>query len=198
MRQLIDDVALPQRCCGATRPSCRAASGSAWRSRGRWRSPPRSSCATSRSRRSTCSCRTRSCACCGDLQREYGLSYLFISHDLAVVRLISDYVCVMKDGVLVEAATSEEIFTNAPRPLHARPARLDPRQRTGHRGLTGRSGELARRGSDEVASQRARARVHRLAQGLAEQREAQRGEGDADARGGTRATARSPARPARR
>ncbi|MFK3676526.1 ABC transporter ATP-binding protein [Microbacterium sp. NPDC090218] len=48
----------------------------------------------------------------GVLQREYGLSYLFISHDLAVVRLISDYVCVMKDGKLVEAATSEEIFTN--------------------------------------------------------------------------------------
>ncbi|MGZ8805271.1 MAG: dipeptide ABC transporter ATP-binding protein [Microbacterium sp.] len=48
----------------------------------------------------------------GDLQREYGLSYLFISHDLAVVRLISDYMCVMKDGELVEAASSEEIFTN--------------------------------------------------------------------------------------
>lgn len=47
-----------------------------------------------------------------DLQGEYGLSYLFISHDLAVVRLISDYVCVMKDGHLVEAASSEEIFTN--------------------------------------------------------------------------------------
>jgi len=47
-----------------------------------------------------------------DLQHEYGLSYLFISHDLAVVRLISDYVCVMKDGQLVEAASSEEIFTN--------------------------------------------------------------------------------------
>ncbi|KAA9089009.1 ABC transporter ATP-binding protein [Microbacterium radiodurans] len=47
-----------------------------------------------------------------DLQDEYGLSYLFISHDLAVVRLISDYVCVMKDGALVEAASSEEIFTN--------------------------------------------------------------------------------------
>lgn len=47
-----------------------------------------------------------------DLQSEYGLSYLFISHDLAVVRLISDYVCVMKDGALVEAASSEEIFTN--------------------------------------------------------------------------------------
>ncbi|OAZ43977.1 ABC transporter ATP-binding protein [Microbacterium arborescens] len=54
-----------------------------------------------------------------DLQGEYGLSYLFISHDLAVVRLISDYVCVMKDGALVEAASSEEIFTN-PRDLYTR------------------------------------------------------------------------------
>ncbi|WP_431797874.1 ABC transporter ATP-binding protein [Microbacterium kunmingense] len=54
-----------------------------------------------------------------DLQREYGLSYLFISHDLAVVRLISDYVCVMKDGHLVEAASGEEIFTN-PRDSYTR------------------------------------------------------------------------------
>ena len=52
----------------------------------------------------------------GKLQQEFGLSYLFISHDLAVVRLISDYVCVMKDGELVEAASSEEIFTNPRHP----------------------------------------------------------------------------------
>jgi peptide/nickel transport system ATP-binding protein len=52
----------------------------------------------------------------GDLQAERGLSYLFISHDLAVVRLISDFVCVMKNGELVEAASSEEIFTNPRHP----------------------------------------------------------------------------------
>ena len=52
----------------------------------------------------------------GRLQDEFGLSYLFISHDLAVVRLISDEVCVMKDGRLVEAGASEEIFTDPQHP----------------------------------------------------------------------------------
>ncbi|GEO96270.1 dipeptide ABC transporter ATP-binding protein [Kocuria turfanensis] len=56
----------------------------------------------------------------GRLQEEFGLSYLFISHDLAVVRLISDEVCVMKDGELVEAAASEEIFTNPRHPYTRR------------------------------------------------------------------------------
>ncbi len=64
------------------------------------------------------------------------MSYLFISHDLAVVRLISDYVCVMKDGKLVEAATSEEIFTNPRDPYTPASAGIDSRQRAGHRLLT--------------------------------------------------------------
>jgi peptide/nickel transport system ATP-binding protein len=47
-----------------------------------------------------------------DLQDEYGLSYIFISHDLAVVKYISDRVMVMSDGALVEMADSDEIYRN--------------------------------------------------------------------------------------
>jgi peptide/nickel transport system ATP-binding protein len=49
-----------------------------------------------------------------DLQDEFGLAYVFISHDLAVVRFISDEVLVMKDGVVVEQASAQQILA-APR-----------------------------------------------------------------------------------
>ncbi|MBC8021772.1 MAG: ABC transporter ATP-binding protein [Burkholderiales bacterium] len=45
-----------------------------------------------------------------DLQDEYGLSYIFISHDLAVVKYISDRVMVMSEGEIVEMADSDEIY----------------------------------------------------------------------------------------
>lgn len=47
-----------------------------------------------------------------DLQANLGLTYLFITHDLAVVRLVADDVAVMENGRVVEAATSEELFAN--------------------------------------------------------------------------------------
>ncbi len=54
-----------------------------------------------------------------DLQVKYGLAYLFISHDLAVVRAMSHRVLVMKEGDVVEAGTAEALFTE-PRTEYAR------------------------------------------------------------------------------
>jgi len=45
-----------------------------------------------------------------DIQDEYKLTYLFISHDLKVIRSMSDYIFVMKDGKIVESGVSNEVF----------------------------------------------------------------------------------------
>ena len=46
------------------------------------------------------------------LQRELSFSMLYISHDLSVVRYLSDYIYVMRDGVIVEHGPADEVFTN--------------------------------------------------------------------------------------
>jgi oligopeptide transport system ATP-binding protein len=45
-----------------------------------------------------------------DLQRDFGLTYLFISHDLAVVRTMSDRIAVMNQGKLVEVGTADQVY----------------------------------------------------------------------------------------
>ena len=47
-----------------------------------------------------------------DLQKEFQLTYLFIAHDLAVVRSMSDRIAVMNRGKLVEVGAAEEVYTN--------------------------------------------------------------------------------------
>jgi len=50
-----------------------------------------------------------------DLQGEFGLTYLFIAHDLAVVQFACDFIAVMYMGRIVERASSDELYSN---PLH--------------------------------------------------------------------------------
>ena len=47
-----------------------------------------------------------------NLQKSHDLSYLFISHDLAVIRAMADYIIVMKDGALVEQGTTDEVMSH--------------------------------------------------------------------------------------
>ncbi len=68
-----------------------------------------------------------------ELQSRHGLAYLFISHDLRVVRALAHEILVMKDGKIVEAGSTERVMTRPRAPLHPRPdgRRLRPGGITG-------------------------------------------------------------------
>ena len=51
-----------------------------------------------------------------DLQKKMGLTYLFVAHDLSMVKHISDRVAVLYLGTLVELTTSEELYANPRHP----------------------------------------------------------------------------------
>lgn len=51
-----------------------------------------------------------------DLQTSMGMSMLFITHDLGIVRKLADRVCVMKDGVIVEAGLTKDVFDTPSHP----------------------------------------------------------------------------------
>ena len=69
-----------------------------------------------------------------DLQQEYGLTYLFIAHDLEVVRHVSDKVAVMYLGRIGEAAPEDAALRRAAPSLHGRAAVRGPGRRPGRRG----------------------------------------------------------------
>ncbi|EGQ3320312.1 TPA: ATP-binding cassette domain-containing protein [Staphylococcus pseudintermedius] len=68
-----------------------------------------------------------------ELQEEMGLSYLFIAHDLSVVKHVSDYICVMYLGHILEQGPAEAIYENPSHPytkaLISAIPEIDPRQR---------------------------------------------------------------------
>lgn len=64
-----------------------------------------------------------------ELKAAEGLSMLFISHDLGIVRRIADRVCVMKDGVIVEQGLARDIFANPRHPYTQKLLAAEPKGR---------------------------------------------------------------------
>ena len=81
-----------------------------------WRSTPNSLCATSRYPQLDVSIQAQVLNLMQDLQQQMGLTYLFITHNLAVVKHLSDQIVVMYLGQLVEQAPPEELFRNPKHP----------------------------------------------------------------------------------
>jgi oligopeptide/dipeptide ABC transporter ATP-binding protein len=76
-----------------------------------------------------------------DLQARFSLSYLFVAHDLSVVRHIADRIAVMYVGKIMEEAPTEELFANPRHPythlLFSSIPSLDPSRRHGVNAITG-------------------------------------------------------------
>ncbi len=103
----------------AARRSCPAAGDSAPRSAAPWRSPPDLVVCGEPVSALDVSVQAKVLDLPAELQADTGVAYLFISHDLAVVRRIAHQVALMGAGRIVETGTADDLFTR-PRHSHIR------------------------------------------------------------------------------
>jgi hypothetical protein len=135
----------------AIRTSCRAARRAGWAWRARWRWTPSSSWPTSRPPASTSRCRARSSTSSPACRTTLGLSILMVTHNLNIVRHVTDRVAIMYLGRFVETGPTDDIFRSPTHPytaalLAANPA-PDPDKRPERIELSGDVPSLLRRPS---------------------------------------------------
>ena len=117
---ILEEVGLDPATRTATRTSSPAASASGSRSPAPWSCSPRFVVLDEPTSALDMSVQAQIVELLRDLQRRHGLAYLFISHDLRVIRAMSHEVVVMKDGVVVERGPTEQIFERPRRPTPRR------------------------------------------------------------------------------
>ena len=115
VRWLLEKVGLSAEHATATRTSSPAGSASASASRARWRPIPKIVIADEPVSALDVSIQAQVINLMQDLQEEFGLSYIFIAHDLSVVRHISDRIAVMYLGHIVESGPADDVYD---RPMH--------------------------------------------------------------------------------
>ncbi len=169
----------------ATRTSSRAGNANASGSPGRWCSTPELLVLDEPVSALDGSVQAQILNLLVDLQERLGLTYVFISHDLAVVRHVADRIAVMHLGRIVETATAEELFARPAASVHAGVALGVARTRPGDRAAT----------APHRAARRP-ARRHRRAVGLPLPHPLL--EGHRGVRGGRSAAQRRRSRPSRR
>ena len=104
----------------ATRRSSPAASGSASPSPGRWSATRRSSSSTSRCRALDLSTQAQVLNLLADLRDQHGLAFLFIAHDLGVVRFLAQRIVVLYRGQIMESGPVESVTQQPAAPVHGR------------------------------------------------------------------------------